>query len=96
MRARRVEIIERLGNEQVGVRVEVLGELVALVAQIRFDLEIDAEAEFVVACLRRVAQLAAEFLGHVVIRQIRDVAHHARHAQAVLRHHAMRIKVAAR
>jgi hypothetical protein len=49
MQARRVEVIERLGDQQVGVGVEVFAELVALVAQVGFDLEVDAEVEFVVA-----------------------------------------------
>jgi hypothetical protein len=87
--ARRVEVVERLGDQQVGVGVEVFGELVALVAQVGLDLEVDAEVEFVVVGFGRVAQLAAEFFGHVVVRQVGDVADHARHLQAVLRHHAM-------
>ena len=41
VRARRVEIVERAGDQQVGVGVEVLAELVALVAQVAFDLELD-------------------------------------------------------
>ena len=37
----RVEIIERLGGDQVGVGVKESGELVALVAQIALDLKLD-------------------------------------------------------
>jgi nitrogenase subunit NifH len=39
--ARRVEVVERAGDQQVGVGVEVVAELVALVAQVAFDLELD-------------------------------------------------------
>src|SRR5205085_4255551 len=39
--ARRVEVVERAGDEQVGVGVEVVAELVALVAQVALDLEFD-------------------------------------------------------
>ena len=37
--ARRVEVVERAGDQQIGVGVEGLAELVALVAQVAFDLE---------------------------------------------------------
>ena len=62
--ARRVEVVERARDQQVGVGVEVLAELVALVAQVALDLELDvlrAVGE------RAVAQLAAELLGHHVV-----------------------------
>ena len=49
---RRIEVVERLGDAQVRVRVVVLGELLALVAQVRFDLELGRERE-----LEAVAQL---------------------------------------
>ena len=39
--ARRVEVVERPRDQQVGVGVEVLAELVALVAQVALDLELD-------------------------------------------------------
>jgi hypothetical protein len=39
--ARRIEVVERLGGQQIGVGVEVAGELVALVAQVGLDLELD-------------------------------------------------------
>jgi len=45
VRRRGVEVVERPGDEQIGVRVEVLRELVALVAQVGLDLEIDVEME---------------------------------------------------
>ena len=41
-----IEIVERLGDPQVGVRVVVVGEFFALVTQIRFDLEFGVESEF--------------------------------------------------
>jgi hypothetical protein len=37
---RGIEVVERLGHDEVGVRVEDLRELVALVAQVRLDLEL--------------------------------------------------------
>ncbi len=91
---RRVEIVERARDQQVGVGVEVIAELVALIAQVALDLEIDA--------LRRVdiapsasQQLADRTLGHHVVAQVRDVADHARDAQTAPRHHAVRVVVAA-
>ena len=91
MLGRRVEVVERAGDEQVGVGVEVLGELVALVPQVRLDLEIDVEVE-----LDRVgAERAAEFLHHRVVGQVGDVPDHAREAQAAARHHAVPVVVAA-
>ena len=41
MRTRRVEVVERTGDQQVGVGVEVFAEFVALVAQVALDLELD-------------------------------------------------------
>jgi hypothetical protein len=57
--ARRVEVVERAGDQQVGVGVEVLAELLALVAQVALDLELDVELRSVVA---RAAARAAELL----------------------------------
>ncbi len=88
---RGIEVIERLGNQQIGIGIEILGELVALIAQVRFDFKVDAEVELILP----VAQFAAEFLGHVVVRQVGDMADHACHAQAVFRYHAVRVKIAA-
>ena len=48
--ARGVEIIQRLGHQQVGVRIEIGSELVTLIAQVGLDLELDV--------LRRVAEAA--------------------------------------
>jgi hypothetical protein len=78
--ARRVEVVERARDQQVGVGVEVVAELVALVAQVALDLELDV--------LRAVAQVEAlrssrpNFSFHHVVGQVGDVADHARHAQA--------------
>ncbi len=88
-RLRRIEIVERLGDPQVGVRVVILGELFALVAQIRFDLELGRERE-----LEAVAQRAAEFLLHLLVGQIRDVADHPRDAQPAPRLGAVRVEMA--
>ena len=52
MRLRRVEVVERARDQQIGVGVEVFGELVALVAQVRLDLELDVEVEVERAPLR--------------------------------------------
>jgi len=76
-RARRIEVVERLGDPQVGVRVVVLGELLALVAQVGLDLELGRERE-----LQPVAQLAAELGVHLLVGQVGDVADHAGDAQA--------------
>ena len=88
-RERRIEIVERLGDAQVGVRVVVLGELLALVAQVRLDLELRRERE-----LEAVAQRAAEFLLHLLVGQVGDVADHPRDAQAAPRLRAVRVEVA--
>ena len=82
VRARRVEIVQRLGDQQIGVGVEVLGELVALVAQIGLDLEFRVERKLIAA--RRAA--AAELSPSSLVRQVGDVADHARQAQAAPRH----------
>jgi hypothetical protein len=92
MGPRRIEVVQRAGDQQVGVGVEVLAELVALVAQVALDLELDvlgAEVQL------GVAQLAAELGLHRIVRQVGDVADHAGHAQAALGHHAMGVEVAA-
>ena len=47
-RACRIKIIQCLGNQQIGIRIKVLGKLVALIAQIRLDLEINTVAELVI------------------------------------------------
>jgi len=61
---RRVEVVERAGDQKVGVGVEVLAELVALVAQIALDLELDVLRGVAETA---VAQLAAELGLHRVI-----------------------------
>ena len=78
--ARRVEVVERLGDAQVGVRVVVLGELVPLVAQVGLDLELGREAE-----QQAVAQLSAELRVHLLVGQVGDVPDHPRDAQAAPR-----------
>ncbi len=87
----RVEVVQRLGDAQVGVGVEVGRELVALVAQVGLDLELHVEAELELA----LTQFAAELLGHRVIGQVGDVTQHPRDAQSAARHDAMRVVVAA-
>ena len=88
---RRIEVVERLRDPEVGVRVEVGRELVALVPQVRLDLELDVEAELELA----LAQCAAEFLGHGIVGQIRDVTEHAREPQTAARHDAVGVVVPA-
>ncbi len=91
MCSRWVEVVERARDQQVRVGVEVLRELVALVAQVALDLEFDVVMELVFVGAHR----AAEFLGHVGARQIGDVPDHAGHAQPAFRHDAVRVVVAA-
>ena len=88
----RVEVVQRAGDQQVGVGVEVLAELVTLVPQVALDLELDvlrAVSEF------GGAQCAAELLLHRIVGQVGDVADHARHAQAALGDQAVGVEVAA-
>jgi hypothetical protein len=92
VRERRIEVVERARDQQVGVGIEVLAELVALVAQVALDLELDV--------LRRVAQrgglpVAPELRLHRIVRQVGDVADHPRHPQAPFRDHAVLVEVAA-
>jgi hypothetical protein len=87
--SRRIEIVERLGHQQVGVGIEVAGELVALVAQVGLDLELDVEAELD----STPRAFAAELLGHAVVREVGDVAEHARQSQAAPRHDAVLVVV---
>ena len=42
---RRIEVVERLGDAQIRVRIVVLGELLALVAKVRLDLELGRKRE---------------------------------------------------
>ncbi len=89
--ARRVEIVERAGDEQIGVGVEIAAEFVALVAQIALDLEVHAKA----VAQSAIAQRTAEFGGHGVVAEIGDVPDHARHRQTLLGHDAVGVVVAA-
>ena len=73
MCARRIEIIERLGHAQVGIRIVVLGKFFALIAQIRFDLELGPEPVF-----QSLTQAAAELFFHLIVGNVGDVADHAR------------------
>ena len=80
--ARRVKVIEGAGDEQIGVGIEVVAELVTLMAQVALDFKLHV--------LRAVGRLtglhvAAEFGLHRVVAQIGDVANHSRHAQAASR-----------
>ncbi len=90
---RRIEVVQRPRDEQVGVGVEVIAELVALVAQVALDLELDVLRA--VAGCQAFAQLPPELLVHHVVRQVRDVADHARDAQPPLRDGAVAIEVPA-
>ena len=77
----RIEIIECLGDAQIGVGVEIIGKFIALVTQVGLDLEINIESVIELA----VAQLASEFARHFVVGEIRNVADHACYAQALRR-----------
>ncbi|MNO74096.1 hypothetical protein D3C76_650820 [compost metagenome] len=88
----RVEVVQRLGHQQVGVGVEAGRELLALVAQVALDLEFHA-AQIVVELVG--LHHAAEFLAHGVIREVGDVADHAREDQSALGNHALFLEVSA-
>jgi len=81
----RVEVVQRLGHQQVSVGVETPGKLFALITQVALDLKLDA-VEVVVEVF--VLQATAEFLTHRVIGQVRDMPDHARQHQAALGDHA--------
>ena len=85
----RIEIVERLGDAQVGVRVEVLGELLALVAEVGLDLELRRERE-----LEAFAQRAAEPRLHLLVGQVRDVPDHPRDDESAPRLGAVHVEVA--
>src|SRR5450756_2068798 len=88
---RRIEIIQCLGHQQISVGIEVRGELVALIAQIGFDFELD-----VIAVTESAGtQLAPEFVRHRIIGQISDMPQHARQSQAARRHHIVPVEIAA-
>ena len=103
--ARRVKVIQRPGDEQIGIGIKVLGELVTLVAQIAFDLKfglLGAEeirrqlfGTPLLDGLRGGAQLAAELLVHHIVAQIGDVANHAGNAQTAFGDYAVVVEVAA-
>lgn len=102
--ARGVEVVERARDQQVGVGVEVLAELVALVAQVTLDLELDVLRRIAVVergglaavlAFDGAAQDAPELGVHHVVAQVRDVADHPGDAQAALGHHAVFVEVAA-
>ena len=58
--------------------------------QVGLDLELGAVAE-----LEAIAQFAAEFFGHHVIRQVGDVPDHACHPEPAFRHHIMLVEMPA-
>ena len=88
----RVEVVQRLGHQQVGIGIEAPGELLALIAQVALDTELDA-VEVIVELVA--FEFATEFLAHRIIGQVGDVAHHARQHQAALGHHALVLERAA-
>ena len=82
---RGIKIIQRLGNAQIGVGVEVTRKLVRLIAQVGFDLEFGIERVIHTPVFQR----TAEFVRHLVIGKIGDVPNHARDTQAAPRLHAV-------
>ena len=85
----RIEVVERLGDAQVGVRIVVLGELLALMPQVRFDLELGLERE-----LEPFPQRAAELLLHLLVGQVGDMPDHPRHDEPSPRLRPRRLEVA--
>lgn len=77
-----VEIIQRLGHEQVGVGIEAVSEFVALVAQIAFYFKFNSVSVLQLAA----PHLAAELFAQPVFNQISDVPHHAGNLQAAPGH----------
>ena len=75
----RVKIVERAGDEQIGVGIEIIAELVALMPQIAFDLELNVLGRITVIglALNQVSELATELGIHDVVTQIGDVTDHA-------------------
>ena len=76
-----IEEVQRPGHEQIGVRVKALGEALALVAQVAFHLKLHVARGAEVPGL----QFAAKLLPHAEVRQVGDVADHARQAKAHVR-----------
>ena len=86
----RIEVVEGLGHQQVSVGVETSGKLFALIAQVAFDLKLDT----VKVVIELVAfQVTAEFFAHGIIRQVGDMADHARQNQPPLRNYPVLLKV---
>ena len=46
--AGRIEIVERPGDQEIGIGVEIARELLALIAKVGFDLKLDIERESVI------------------------------------------------
>ena len=78
VRSPEIEVIHRAGDIQIGVGVEALDELQALVAQVAFDLEIGVERKGGRAAILVVA---AELPVQGEFGQIGDVGAHAGHAE---------------
>ncbi|MNZ28951.1 hypothetical protein D3C78_461950 [compost metagenome] len=89
---RRVEVIQRLGHQQVGVGVEAARELFALIAQVALDLEFDA-VEVVIELVA--LELPAKLFPHRVVGQVGDMPDHTRQHQATLGDHALVLERAA-
>ena len=89
----RVEIVQRPGDQQIGVGVKVLAELVALVPQITLDLKFNLlRAVFQnIAALQHAAKLGV----HHIVAEVGDVAQHAGDAQTAFGHHAVFVEMTA-
>ena len=89
----RVKVIERAGDQQVGIGIKRLAELVALVAQVAFNLEFNVLRGVLVGVA--VTQCAAKLLIHHVVAQVRDVSNHPCDAQAALGNDVVLVEIAA-
>src|SRR5690606_40310017 len=84
--------LQCLGHQQVGVGVEAAGKLLALIAQIAFDLKLHA-VEIVIELLA--LQTAPEFGAHGVVREVGDMPDHARQHQPADRKSVVLLEVPA-
>src|SRR5690606_36873061 len=85
MRLGGIKIIQRPSEQQIGIGIEIARELLALVAQVGFDFELDIKPVTVLATVLGITLRTAKLGGHAVTRQIRDVPDHARDRQATAR-----------
>ena len=70
----KVEVVEHLGNQNIGIRIKTVGEFIPLIVQIAFNLKFDRLSFF--GAESTTAQLATKFLAHQLIGKIGNMAEH--------------------